>query len=96
MAKVSGAMVLRAVAALNDKAEQLGMRRRFEFHRGSWVNGVFHTLVELQPELQHPVGQTSIGKTLPEALAYVTAMNHALLAVLVDRDFRRHRVENGG
>lgn len=89
MSSVTKASVEAAVASLNDKGEQLGLDRRFEFMPGSRVNGISHRLVEFQTTLEHPVNDTKIGRSLAESLAYVNAMNHGLLAVLGDRAHRR-------
>ena len=95
MSGVSRALVESAVHSLNDKAEQLGMSRRFEFHPGSKAMGRQHTLVETQPTLAHPVSQTKIGITLKDALEYVTAMNHGLLTALQDRSHKRSQTVTG-
>ena len=89
MAGVTKTLVESAVVALNDKAELLGMDRRFEFAAGSRANGVQHALIETQPTLVHPISQTKIGRSFAEAHTYLVAMNHALLAAIADRDHRR-------
>jgi len=89
MTQTSKASVESAVRSLNDKAEEMGMDRRFEFMPGSRSNGVWHRLTEFQTSLAHPVSDTKIGRSLAEALAYVEAMNHGLLSVLGDRAHRR-------
>lgn len=85
-------LVESAVRALNDKAEAIGLARRFELEAGSSAKGIRHKLLERRPELVHPVASTSIGRTYAEALKYVNAMNHALLAVRADRESRRSQL----
>lgn len=92
MSGITKALVESAVRSLNDKAEQLGMDRRFEFSMGNFSMGRQHALIERQPTLAHPAAETKIGQTLSLALTYVTAMNHGLLAALADRDHKRLNV----
>jgi hypothetical protein len=93
MYRVTKARVESAVTALNDKAGELGMDRRFEFRPGNRATGVSHVLLECRDvegnTLPVWVGETKIGGPLADALRYVEAMNHALLSLLADRDFRR-------
>lgn len=92
MSGVNKTLVDSAVRSLNDKAEQLGMDRRFEFVPGSRTMGRMHSLIEKQSTMVHPAAETKIGHTLSEALTYVTAMNHGLLAAMADRDHKRAHV----
>lgn len=94
MSGITKATVESAVTALNDKAERMGMDRRFAFQPGSNVNGIQHVLEEHHPALSHP-NVTKIGKTLAEAHGYVLAMNHALLSAAQDRQLRRDAVRYG-
>lgn len=80
------AMIERAVMHLNDKAEELGLDRKFEFSPGSRSKGRRHRLVETRRGGDgSPLSDTKIGRSLEEAHAYVTAMQHAFISILADR-----------
>jgi hypothetical protein len=87
MDRVTKTLVETAVVSLNDKAEELGMARRFEFRPGSRSNGVAYSLAESQDQAW--VAETKIGRSLAEAYDYVLAMNHAFTSIISDRNHRR-------
>lgn len=80
------AMIEKSVMRLNDRAEELGLNRRFEFSPGSRSKGRRHRLLEIrQGGDESPLSDTKIGRSLEEAHAYLEAMIHAFISILADR-----------
>lgn len=86
---VTSMLVESVTHSLNEKAERLGWRRRYEFEKGNAAKGIQHVLVTLPTGGPVEGARTPIGNTLSKAHQYLVAMGQVLNDAIAEKDRAR-------